>query len=178
MIAVISGTNRPNSRTLSIASCYVEQLKKHTSEPVHLINLEDMNGLVIDSQMYDSSYEDPVVRPIQKEILMPSSKWVIVAPEYNGTYPGILKVFIDMLSIHDYKKTFNNRKIGLIGTATGRGGNARGIDHLTTDLFSVGGHIFNRLLPLSQLNTREENGVWSDSLQSELEKHAIDFIAF
>ncbi|HEX3386239.1 MAG TPA: NAD(P)H-dependent oxidoreductase, partial [Mucilaginibacter sp.] len=49
-------------------------------------------------------------------------------PEYNGSYPGILKVFIDACS---FPESFYEKKAALVGISSGRYGNIRGVDHFT-----------------------------------------------
>ena len=41
---------------------------------------------------------------------------VIVVPEYNGSYPGALKLFIDMLK---FPESFENKPVAFIGIAAG-----------------------------------------------------------
>ncbi|MBK6784946.1 MAG: NAD(P)H-dependent oxidoreductase [Saprospiraceae bacterium] len=43
--------------------------------------------------------------------LIPSSHWIIIAPEYNGSFPGILKLFLDVLSVKQAKETFHGKKL-------------------------------------------------------------------
>ena len=40
---------------------------------------------------------------------------MIVAPEYNGSYPGILKVFLESLSDDDDWKIMEGRSVMLVG---------------------------------------------------------------
>jgi len=60
-------------------------------------------------------------------VLIPSTHLLFVVPEYNGGFPGVLKYFIDII----HPKVWAGKIAGLVGVATGRSGNLRGIDHLT-----------------------------------------------
>jgi NAD(P)H-dependent FMN reductase len=49
--------------------------------------------------------------------------------------PGSLKLFIDACSVREYKQNFKGKKAALVGIASGRAGNLRGMDHLTGVMF-------------------------------------------
>ena len=66
-------------------------------------------------------------QPIQK-LINASEKFVFIIPEYNGSFPGILKVFIDAC---EFPKSFSGKKAALLGISTGKYGNIRGVDHFT-----------------------------------------------
>jgi NAD(P)H-dependent FMN reductase len=80
--------------------------------------------------------------------LRTASHVVMVVPEYNGGFPGILKLFIDMLHPREWK----GKKVALVGVATGRGGNLRGLDHLTGVLHYLGAEVLGKKVYLSQLD--------------------------
>lgn len=137
MITVISGTNRKNSRTLKVAAYYVARLKKYVDE-VALLSLEDVDILCKAEKLHQ----------VENELLIPSDKFVIVMPEYNGSFPGILKLLFDE---SDIQKCWWFKKVLLVGLADGRGGNIRGIDHLTGILHYLKMNVFYNKLPLSKI---------------------------
>jgi chromate reductase, NAD(P)H dehydrogenase (quinone) len=51
---------------------------------------------------------------------------VFVIPEYNGSYPGVLKLFVDMLPD---KTSFNQRPCAFIGIAAGQFQALRAVEH-------------------------------------------------
>jgi chromate reductase len=51
---------------------------------------------------------------------------VFVIPEYNGSYPGVLKLFVDMLPD---KVSFNQRPCAFIGIAAGQFQSLRAVEH-------------------------------------------------
>ena len=64
---------------------------------------------------------------ITEKYISPAERVVIVAAEYNGSYPGILKAFIDAVHPDHWK----GKKAALVGISSGRSGNVRGLEHLT-----------------------------------------------
>jgi chromate reductase len=75
----------------------------------------------------------------------------VVSPEYNGSFPGVLKLFLDALSVKDYKKTFSGKRVSLIGVASGRAGNFRGMEHLTGIFNYLNMIVMPNKLPISSV---------------------------
>lgn len=124
MITIVSGTNRKNSYTLMVAKYYQKQIKKRGIDAA-ILSLEDLPPSIIQSDLYGARSED--FKPIQ-ELVSKTKKFIFVIPEYNGSFPGVLKVFIDACS---FPQSFYDKKAALIGISSGRYGNIRGVDHFT-----------------------------------------------
>lgn len=151
MITVISGTNRKGSECLQFARKCVELLEAKTEEPIRLLALEDIPHDWFFPEMYVKGMQAPSLSAIQDEFMIPASKFVYVISEYNGGVPGALKVFLDGCSVRAYKETFKNKKAALVGVASGRAGNLRGMDHLTSVLHHVGTIVMPNKLPISRI---------------------------
>jgi NAD(P)H-dependent FMN reductase len=117
---------------------------------------------------------------LQDEYMIPASKFIWILPEYNGSFPGVLKFFIDVLSVRQAEATFRNKKSMLIGVATGRSGNIRGMDHFTSILIHLRSIVFPRLLPVSRIGElMDENGnIIHEPTLRALDDHIREFIAF
>jgi len=179
MITVISGTNRPGSRTKIVSELFFELLKESTSEEVKFLDLVDINIPLLTNEMYDKTGQHPNITDIQDNILLPSRLWVIISPEYNGSYPGILKLLIDALSIRRYKETFSGKKAALIGVATGRAGNFRGMEHLTGLLNYLNILVMPNKLPISSVDQYiDANIKLDDSISHLLKKHISELLEF
>jgi len=179
MITVISGTNRPNSKSSLIANFYADQLKQQTEEEVVVFTLEDLPTSILHSEMYDGSKQDPALQEIQASVIVPAQKWVFVLPEYNGSIPGIMKLFIDALSVVDYSKTFGGKKLALVGVTSGRSGNLRGVDHMTNAMQYLGTEVsFDKLLISHVKSVTDETTVTDQDLKETITKHAKNFLAF
>lgn len=150
MITIISATNRTNSKTKSIAQYYYDTLKTMGQE-VNIITLENLPFEVFTSEAYTGK-ENALGKAfidIQDEKMIPAKKFVIVVPEYNGSFAGILKLFLDICSVRRAKETFKNKKIALVGVADGRAGNLRGLEHLTGIANHLGMIVLPNKLPIS-----------------------------
>lgn len=180
MITIISGTNRRNSRTFPIAQQYYELFKEQTVEHIELLNLAKLPLEFIHAGMYQPGGQNKDLKKLQDTFMIPANKFFFVIPEYNGSYPGILKLFIDACSIREYKPTFNNKKSAISGIATGRSGNIRGIDHLRGSLTHMGSVVMPAILPISSVDdlTNEEGRITDKASKKSMLKFVQEFLKF
>ena len=135
---IISGTNRKDSNTYRIALYYQQALAEKNISSA-LLSLEDI----------DLSGRNPDYQRIENELLMPSHKFIFISPEYNGSIPGVLKTLLDL---SDYKKVWWHKKALLTGISTGRSGNVRGMEHLTSILNYLKVVVHPNKLPISAVD--------------------------
>ncbi len=180
MITVISGTNRKNSECLHFAKAYQELLQKHSSEEIKLLALEDIPHDWFHPHMYAKGKQSPSLTAIQDDFMLPAEKFVFLSPEYNGGFPGALKLFIDGCSVREYRATFQGKKAALVGIASGRAGNLRGMDQFTGILHHVGMIVLPYQLPISRIGgLLDETGhIADESTLIAMEKQAVEFLAF
>jgi NAD(P)H-dependent FMN reductase len=163
MYTIISGTNRPGSNTLKVAKEYQRILKAKGIQTA-LLSLEGINLL-----KRDAAFEQ-----MENDFLIPATKFVIVAPEYNGSFPGALKMLIDNSKI---SAAWWHKKALLTGVATGRAGNLRGMEHLAGVLNYLKITVFPNLLPISSVDKLlDENGEFADeatllAINSQLDQY-------
>ena len=139
MVTIISGTNRKHSNTSKIAREYQLILREKGIE-AGLLSLEDL----------DLVYYNPDFERIENEILIPTTHFIIISPEYNGSFPGVLKLLFDTSRSHEI---WFHKKALLTGVATGRAGNLRGMDHLADVLNYIKITVHPNKLPISVVNT-------------------------
>jgi chromate reductase len=135
MYTIISGTNRQDSNTRKVAEQY-KQLLEAKGIKAAFLSLEDL----------DVSKRNSKLIELEKKVLIPSKKIVFVAPEYNGSIPGVLKSLID---VSDIEKVWWGKRALLVGISTGRAGNLRGLEHLTGILHYVKVIVHPNKLPIS-----------------------------
>lgn len=152
MTTIISGTNREGSNTLKLAEYYHRQLseKGFDSEILSLCELPDD---LINSDLYGKRSE--AFQSIQERISV-SSKFIFVIPEYNGSFPGVLKTFIDACS---FPESFFGKKAALVGLSSGKYGNIRGIDHFTGICHYINMHVLPLRIHIPNIRKEfDENG--------------------
>jgi chromate reductase len=124
MITIISSTNRPGSSTLKLAQYYQDKLREKGVE-AGVLSLSELPPNLIQTDLYGNRSAE--FEPIQ-DIITKTQKFLFIIPEYNGSFPGVLKVFIDACS---FPESFYEKKAALVGVSSGKYGNIRGVDHFT-----------------------------------------------
>lgn len=180
MITIIAGTNRKGSATETFAKQFNKIFKAKTKEKVKYISLQKLPKDVLHNMMYNSKKQSKGLKKMQEESLMISEKFFIISPEYNGSYPGVLKLFIDACSVHEYAATFKGKKAGLVGVASGRAGNLRGLDHLTGVMNHVGTRVMPNKLPISSIGgmMNEKGEITNKATLETMEKFVDAFLKF
>ncbi len=137
MITIVSSTNRPDSSTLKLAQYYQSKFHEKGIE-AGLLSLTQLPHNLLETDLYGRrSAEFAAIQ----DIVTNTQKFLFVVPEYNGSFPGVLKLFIDACTFPD---SFYGKKAALVGLSSGRYGNIRGVDHFT----GICNYIHLNVLPL------------------------------
>ncbi|NQD69954.1 NAD(P)H-dependent oxidoreductase [Sphingobacterium shayense] len=159
MNLIISGTNREKSNSLKIANYYLQQLRAKDEGDWEILSLIDIPHQLAFTDLYGKRSE--TFEPIQAKI-SGAQKFVFVIPEYNGSFPGILKTFIDACS---FPASFYHKKAALVGLSSGKYGNIRGIDHFTGVCNYMRMHVLPLKIHIPQVqNELDEKGNFTDAL--------------
>jgi len=174
MITIVSATNRKESNTLKVANEYLRmlQIKKIDAQ---ILNMEDIPASIALAEIYD--VPNPEFEEFQEKYLLSADKFIFILPEYNGSMPGILKLMID---VADIKRAFYGKKALLVGVATGRAGNLRGMDHLTGVLNHMKMPVHWNKLPISKVSNEfnAENKFQNAITLKVVEQQIDEFITF
>src|SRR5690349_4799234 len=123
-IVVLSCTNRPNSNTLKVSKIYEQILKKKNIQTL-LLDFCDLPHDLAFSESFGQRSNN--YSALISKYVSSCRKFIFVVPEYNGSFPGILKTFLDSISPREW----SDKDVCLVGIADGRAGNLRGMEHLT-----------------------------------------------
>ncbi|MCB0651143.1 MAG: NAD(P)H-dependent oxidoreductase [Saprospiraceae bacterium] len=180
MITVVSGSNREYNRTLAFAKKYVEILKEMTEEEIVLLDMSEMPFDWMHEAMYSEHQQSESLAGLQDKYITAANKFVFITPEYNGSYPGIVKLFLDACSVRNYDSNFKQKKVALVGVATGRAGNLRGMDHLADALNHMGAITLPNRMPYSSVSGLiDKNGnVVDEATIKTIRKHIAEFVEF
>jgi len=124
MITIISSTNRPGSATYKLALYYQKKLGESGVE-ADILSMMELPGNLIETTKYGKPNEE--FQQVQNRVSA-TQKFLFIIPEYNGSFPGILKFFVDACA---FPQSFYEKKAALVGLSSGKYGNIRGIDHFT-----------------------------------------------
>lgn len=141
-ITLISATNRKDSNTEKVANYYYAQLKEKGVN-ASLLSLKELPDSFLTSDLYGK--RSPEFQLIIDTYITDQTKFIFIAPEYNGSFAGVLKVFLDAIP----PKLWTDNKACLVGVSSGRAGNLRGLEHLTNILNYLKINVYHNKLPLS-----------------------------
>lgn len=150
MITIISGTNRLENKSLRVAAAYKE-ICSELGADAQILDLQSVPNDFIFSASYGNKNED--FEAIVEQYITKSDKFIFVVPEYNGSYPGMLKGFIDCVS----PDKWHHKKSAMVGLSAGRAGNLLGLDHLTGVMHYLQVEVLSKKPKLSSFNTLIDN---------------------
>src|SRR5262249_35389777 len=117
-IPVILGTARPGRQSERVARFVFEQTKKRVDVETELIDVREIPMRLDDEgeQMKDATFSATIEQ---------CDGIILVVPEYNHGYPGLLKHALDM-----NLKEYIHKAVGICGVSAGPFGGARVIEGL------------------------------------------------
>lgn len=161
-LQIISGTDRPNSNALRVSK-YLQQEYRKEGVEAHILDLQDFPLENVAGGRYGEELpevEEFVLRAVEADGL------VMVCPEYNGGYPGILKLFIDYMP---FPGGLARKPIAMVGEANGAFGAMRAVEQLQQVVGYRNAHLFPErvFIPRVNENFDPETGI-KDTFQQEL----------
>lgn len=123
MITLISGTDRKNSNTLKV-SLIVKRLIEEQNEKVQLIDLALLPEGLFSPKHYGAP---PAWFADYQKMIIDTDGILTVVPEYNGSFPGALKYFIDLLK---FPESLFRKPAAFIGLSAGQFAGVRAVEQL------------------------------------------------
>lgn len=172
MICIISGTNRPSSRSLEVSKI-VKGLFEAQGAECEILDLRVLDFSKLDGSQYSEGKPTSIQSAVDK--VNSADGIYVVCPEYNGSYPGILKYFIDHWS---YPMSFEARPVAFAGLG-GKFGGLRPVEHLQGVFGYRNSYIFPERVFLSNIWSILKDGVILDETMAELLKKQVEgFVRF
>ncbi len=173
MVTIISATNRTGSSTLKLSEYYQRRLREKGQE-AGILSLAQLPPNLIESDLYGKRSE--AFKPVQ-DIVTRTEKFLFIIPEYNGSYPGVLKVFMDACS---FPESFYEKKAALVGLSSGKYGNIRGVDHFTGVCHYMHLHVMSLKVHISSIDKEfdENNNLFNKDTLKYTDEQMDKFILF
>lgn len=174
MITIVSSTNRRDSVSYSLSQLY-QGILAELKVDSQIIDLNELPGDFTVTALYENSGKNEGFNVLRK-LMKDSEKFVFIVPEYNGSFPGVLKAFIDGL---EYPGTFKHKKCALVGLSSGDQGAGLALSHLT-DIFNYCGmHVLALKPRLGRIKTHMEGPeITNDLYMTLLKEQAQALIQF
>lgn len=171
---IVSGTNRPDANTYKVAKIYQEKLKEK-GQASTILDLKDLPADFTATALYGSKNE--VYSQLAQKIEA-AQKIIFIMPEYNGSFPGVLKAFIDGLKFPD---ALAGKKTALVGVASGVEGAAIPLSHFTDVLTHVTAHVYGRKIKLGQIHkfmAEDGKSLNNETYNTFIDRQIDGFISF
>lgn len=176
-IAVIIGSLRENSYNRQLAMLAKEIVGERAE-----FSIIDFSDIPMMNQ--DIEYPAPeAVRRVREQIKSADGVWIFT-PEYNHSYPGVLKNLIDWLSrpvSKEERQVLSKKRIAISGTSNGTGATLIAQDLLVMLLSMLNARVMNfpRLaIPNITQQTDEAGRVALTTSLPYLQRQADAFLAF
>ena len=163
-LPVLVGTNRQDRHSIFPARWLVEQIRGRGDIETHLF---DVAEFALPQHDYGQAIKG--IFPEWRDAIVKADGLVIVTPEYNHGYPGILKAVLDLLL-----REYVHKAVAFVGVSAGPWGGTRVIEAMVPMVRELGlAATFADLnFPFVQ-KTFDSNG---HLLDAAFEKRAKDFL--
>src|SRR6516164_3709322 len=125
-IPVILGTTRKGRFSEAVARFVLEQTSKRTDVETTLVDVKEIRLPVDDA---GEAIKDPAF----SAIVMRADALILIVPEYNHGYPGLLKHVLDT-----NLKEYIHKAVGICGVSAGAFGGPRVIENLIPVMMELG----------------------------------------
>jgi NAD(P)H-dependent FMN reductase len=127
-IPVLLGTNRKLRNSVHPARWLVGQMEQRSDIQTTLFDTADF---ALPQDDYGQEIKD--LFPEWRDAIIKADALVIVAPEYNHGYPGVLKAVLDLLL-----REYVHKGVGFVGVSAGPWGGTRVIEALVQTVRELG----------------------------------------
>ncbi|MEK7147224.1 MAG: NAD(P)H-dependent oxidoreductase [Patescibacteria group bacterium] len=153
-IPLILGTGREGRNSEIAANFVLGEIRKRPEIETELIDVRDYR-----LEFTDNTETSPVARKLAEKVLR-ADGFIIVSPEYNHSYPGELKMMLDMLF-----EQYARKPVAICGVSAGGLGGVRMVEQLR--LVAIEFHmvpVHNAVYFSFVKNLFDENGIIKDQL--------------
>jgi chromate reductase, NAD(P)H dehydrogenase (quinone) len=139
-ILVFAGSTRTDSFNKKLARATAEALQR-TGVEATLVDLRDYPMPIYDGDLETAEGIPPRAKAF-KELLRSHDAFAIASPEYNGSFPALVKNVIDWASRPEPGEkpldAFRGKTAALVSASPGGGGGQRALRHLRELLETIG----------------------------------------
>ena len=171
-IAVVCGTNREGALSRLLAA----EVAESYGQLGHEIDNLDMAELPPDA-LHPTAYKEktPAIQALIDRFLSCDGA-VFVIPEYNGSFPGVLKLFVDLLP---FPEGFDLRPCAFVGLAAGQFKALRAVEQFQQVAGYRNAYLFPRRLFIGDSFSAFVDGkLADDELSQRLHDQAAKFSDF
>jgi NAD(P)H-dependent FMN reductase len=168
-IPVILGSTRRGRQSPKAARFIAERMRRHERIETEILDLAEYDFPIMEERLRLRDDPPPRLREFSERVAR-SDSLVIVTPEYNNGYPGVLKNALDYL-LPEYQR----KPIAIVTVSAGGFGGINCLAQLRLVTLGMGAFPIPAALPVSRVqDSFDEDGNPTDE---SYEKRAAAFIA-
>jgi NAD(P)H-dependent FMN reductase len=145
-IPIILGSTRRGRQSAKIAKFILDRLGKQAGVETELLDLAEYNFPIMEERLRMRDDPPPRVKEFSEK-LQRAAAIVIVTPEYNNGYPGVLKNTLDYF-YPEYKR----KPIGIVTVSAGGFGGINCLAQLRLVTLALGAYPIPASFPVSKVN--------------------------
>ena len=173
MKLIVSATHREGSFSLKVSQI-VKDIYQELGEVYEILDLRSIDFGQALSHPYPEKL--PLKLNAVCDKIVKAEALVIVCPEYNGSFPGIFKHFLDHWH---FPKSFTHKPVCLVGLSSGQFGALRAMEHLASVFLYRNSFFFPERVLISYVQKVLKDGRITDEFLLELmKKQALNFTKF
>jgi NAD(P)H-dependent FMN reductase len=168
-IPVILGSTRTGRQSPKVARFITERMRRNERIETEILDLAEYNFPIMEERLRASDDPPTGLREFSEKVAR-SDSLVIVTPEYNNGYPGVLKNALDYL-----QPEYRRKPIAIVTVSAGGFGGINCLAQLRLVTLGMGAFPIPAALPVSRVaESFDEDGTPKDE---SYEKRAQSFIA-
>lgn len=167
-IPIIAGSTRRDRQSIKVARFVLARLHQRKVAETELLDLLEYNFPIMEERLHHRDDPPPRLREFAAKIARADSL-IIVTPEYNNGYPGVLKNALDYL-LPEYER----KPIGIVTVSAGGFGGLACLAQLRLVTLGMGAFPIPENLAVSRVqDTFKDDGTPNDPVY---EKRATAFL--
>jgi NAD(P)H-dependent FMN reductase len=145
-IPIILGSTRRDRQSVKVARFVLSRLQKRSGVQTELLDLAEYNFPIMEERLDHRDDPPPRLQEFAGKISSADS-FIIVTPEYNHGYPGVLKNALDYL----YPE-YERKPVGIVSVSAGGFGGIRCLEQLRLVLLAMGAVPIPEDFPVSRVH--------------------------
>lgn len=170
-IEIIAGSPRDNSITYRVALFLKNFLSTHTHHQVNIIDVRDWNLPLLQNVFTSVETTPEEFKPLSRRMFA-ANAFILVTPEYNGSYTPALK------NLLDYFPKQTHKSFGIVTASPGMMGGMRATQQLQLLINALFGIAAPHMLVVGQVDKRfDQEGTLIDaSFQPQIDTFVREFL--